>query len=198
LVAGAALCPGQDAFGTWKMNPYRSSSSGAPQFKVFVARFERHPRGEAFTLDSTAPGGHATTASTILYLDGKEREYQGDSCSGAQSSRRVDDRTIEIVYQCPGAWTRLVRRSSGQPNELVINITERRSDGSRIERHLILEKPPTKYPWLSWWVRPATERRLNKAHPQVSPARAAAPVTNRPRDSIPPHKKQGDWAQVGS
>lgn len=72
------------------------------------------------------------------------REYKGDTCSGTQSSRRIDPRTIEIVYKCPDSWTRFIRRLSAQPNDLAIDIAEKRSDDRRVERCLILEKQPDK------------------------------------------------------
>ena len=55
----------------------------------------------------------ATSCSMILYLDGKQREFRGDSCTGSQSSRRLDSRTIDILLNCPsGEWFRLTRLSS--------------------------------------------------------------------------------------
>jgi EAL domain-containing protein (putative c-di-GMP-specific phosphodiesterase class I) len=53
----------------------------------------------------------------------------------------VDGRTVEILRMCAtGDWVRLIRRSAAQPNELVLEITEQRSDGRRFERRLVLEK----------------------------------------------------------
>ena len=39
-----------------------------------------------------------------------------------------------------GEWTRFVRRMSGQPKELVLEITEQRPDGRRFERRLVLAR----------------------------------------------------------
>jgi len=140
LLLFAASGAGQEAFGTWKMNATRSTSAGAPQPRALVARFEAHPKGEVLTLDSRPRNGPATTFSSVLYLDGQEREYQGHSCSGTQSSRRLDRRTIEIVYERQDSWTRFIRRRPAQANELILDITEKLSNGRRLERHLILEK----------------------------------------------------------
>ena len=76
----------------------------------------------------------------ILYLDGKEREFQGDTCFGTQSSRRVDGRTVEIVYRCRDGWTRWMRRLPPETLELIFDVTEYLSDGRRFERRLVLEK----------------------------------------------------------
>jgi len=78
-------------------------------------------------------------SSTILYLDGAPRDVQDFACSGTQSSRRVDGQTVEILRKCAGGdWIWLLRRSG--PKELVLDITEHRSDGRRFERRLVLEK----------------------------------------------------------
>ena len=119
-----------DAFGIWKA-----------KLSNLTVRFETHAKGEVFTLDRTDRDGRATTSSTILYLDGHPRDFQDLGCSGTQSSRRVDSRTVEILRKCgSGEWTRFVRRMSGQPKELVLEITEQRPDGRRFERRLVLEK----------------------------------------------------------
>ena len=76
----------------------------------------------------------------ILCLDGKERELQGDTCFGTQSSRRVDGRTVEIVYRCRDGWTRWMRRLPPETLELIFDVTEYLSDGRRFERRLVLEK----------------------------------------------------------
>jgi hypothetical protein len=85
--------------------------------------------------------GRATTASSLLYLDGKPRDFQDANCSGTQASRRIDTQTVEVLRSCAnGGWIRLVRRFSAQPNELILDITEQQAGGARVERHLVLEK----------------------------------------------------------
>jgi len=138
MFLGATSSAGE-AFGVWKLNPARSTLAGNQ--KSLTLRIERHTRGEVFTFDTVAADGRASTSSTILYFDGKARDFQDSACSGTQSSRRVDGRTVEILRQCGnGGWTRFVRRLAAQPKELVLEITEQHSDGSRFERHLVLEK----------------------------------------------------------
>ena len=127
-----------DAFGIWKVNPIRSRDAFPKSLSV---RFEPHPKGEVFTLDRIDGDGRTSTSSTILYFDGKARDFQDHGCSGTQSSRRVDSRTVEILHKCAsGAGTQFVRRLSDQPNELVLEIMEQRADGRRLERRLVLEK----------------------------------------------------------
>jgi hypothetical protein len=138
LLVGAASRADED-FGVWKLNPARSTPAG--NHRSVTLRIERHTRGEVFTLDTVAADGRASTFSTILYLDGKARDFQDSACSGAQSSRRVDGRTIEISRKCAnGGWTRFVRRLLAQPNELVLEITEEQTGGRRFEQHLVLER----------------------------------------------------------
>lgn len=93
------------------------------------------------TLNRNGGDGRTTTSSTILYLDGKPSDFQDLGCSGTQSSRRVDNRTVEILRTCAsGDWTRFVRRLDAQTNELVLEITEQQPDGGRFEQRLVLEK----------------------------------------------------------
>jgi hypothetical protein len=129
-----------DGFGTWKVNLARSTFVGDPHPRAVAVRIERHAKGEVFTLDQIRGNGQVVTTSMILYLDGQERDFQGETCFGTQSSRRVDQRTIEIVYRCHDGWTRCIRRLPPEPKELVLEITEHLSDGRRFERRLVLEK----------------------------------------------------------
>lgn len=140
LICAGCTIPGfaGDAFGIWKVNPIRSVD---PRPMTLIVRFEPHSKGEVFTLDTTDRLGRASTSSTILYFDGKPRDFQDLGCSGTQLSRRLDGTAVEIIRKCEsGEWTRLVRRWSAQPKELVLEITEQQSDGRRFERHLVLEK----------------------------------------------------------
>jgi hypothetical protein len=129
-----------DAFGIWKVNPARSKFVADSYPRAVTLRIERHAKGEVFTLDQVRGNGETVTTSMILYLDGKEREFQGDACFGTQSSRRVDGRTVEIVYRCRDGWTRWIRRVPAEPKELILDIAEHPSNGRRFERRLMLEK----------------------------------------------------------
>jgi len=140
ILLGAA-CWADAAFGVWYINAARSTFSGDTQPKGFTVRIEPHAKGEVFTLDRMEADGRTTTSSSILYLDGKERDYQEPGCSGTQSSRRVDSQTVEILRKCAtGAWRRVVCRSVVRPKELTLDITERHPDGRRFERRVVLEK----------------------------------------------------------
>lgn len=122
----------------WKLNPSRSTLAGIE--KRVTLRIEPHARGEVFTLDTLASDGRASTFSTILYLDGRVREFQDSSCSGTQLSRRLDSRTVEILRECSsGAKVRLIRRAV-EPGVLVLEITEQQTGGRRFKRRLVMEK----------------------------------------------------------
>jgi hypothetical protein len=138
LLAGPTWADG--AFGSWKMNPGRSILLTALQPRSLTVRIEPHARGEVFTMDRVERDGRATSDSTLLYLDGKPRDFQDSGCSGTQSSQGVDNRTVEILRTCAtGDWTRIIRRLTGE-TELVLEITACEADGRRVERRLVLEK----------------------------------------------------------
>jgi hypothetical protein len=127
-----------EAFGVWKLNPARSTLAGNE--KSVTLRIEPHTRGEVLTLDTIAADGRASTFSTILYFDGKARDFQDSACLGTQSSRRLDGGTVEILRECAnGERIRLVRRTA-QPGALILEITEQGKDGHRSERRLVMEK----------------------------------------------------------
>ena len=127
-----------DSFGVWITN---TSLSKNPYNRTVSFRFEPHAKGEVFTLDQVDRDGRSTTSSTILYLDGKEREFAGFGCSGMQSSRRLDTQTVEILRTCrSGESTRILRRLSSDTKELILEITEKRTEFRRLERRLVLEK----------------------------------------------------------
>src|SRR3954462_6353044 len=131
LLSATCFGHGPDATsGTWKMNAARSAFAGSAPFRSLTVRIERHPKGEVFTLDRIETDGRATSSSTILYLDGEPRRFEDFGCSGIQSSRRADERTVEIVRMCAsGGWMRLLGRASARLNELVLEISEQSADG---------------------------------------------------------------------
>ena len=134
-------CGAEGPFGAWKMNSTRSTWAGEANPKSLTLRIEPHAQGEVFTLDRIYADGRATSASTILYLDGRPHDFEDFGCSGTQSSRRVDSRTVEILQTCAGgAATRFVRRVSAESKELILEVTDHQRDGRRVERRLVLEK----------------------------------------------------------
>ena len=130
----------EGAFGTWKMNPARSTFTGDPHPRAVTVRIEPHPKGEMFTFDRIRADGGAATLSLILYLDGRERDFDSEECPGLQSSRRLDGRTVEIFCTCQERSVHFIRRLPAQPNQLILDITESFADGRHFERHLVLEK----------------------------------------------------------
>jgi hypothetical protein len=97
-------------FGSWKLNPARSTFSGVTPPKSLTLRVEPHAKGEV-TVDRTETSGRATSSSMILYLDGVAQHFQNARCSGTQSSRRVDSQTVEILCTCTsGESTKFLRR----------------------------------------------------------------------------------------
>ena len=140
LVPLGVACWAQAAYGTWRLNAARSTFAGDIQPRSFTLRIERHSRGEVCTLDRIEADGRAISSSTILYLDGRERDFRDGECSGTQSSRRMDSQTIEILRNCgPSAWIRFVRRIAPK-NQLVLEVSEQRTNGRRFERRLVFEK----------------------------------------------------------
>jgi hypothetical protein len=124
-----------DAIGIWNVSQMRSMN---PYPHSLTVRFQTHAKGEVFALDRT-DARWITASRTFLYFDGEARDYRGGTCSGTQSSRRVDRQTIEILQRCAtDESTRFVRRASGWSRELILDISEEHPDGHVLRRHLIL------------------------------------------------------------
>ena len=105
-----------------------------------MIRIEPHTNGEVCTLDRIETDGRAISSSTVLYLDSKARDFRDGECSGTQSSRRIDNRTIEILRNCgTGTSIRFVRWTAPK-NQLVLEVFEQRTNGRRVERRLVFEK----------------------------------------------------------
>ena len=96
IVLWGAGCFGQP-FGSWRLNATRSTFAGDTQPRSFTIRIEPHTKGEVCTLDRIEADGRAISSSSILYLDGKERDFRDGECSGTQSSRRIDRDRKSVV-----------------------------------------------------------------------------------------------------
>jgi hypothetical protein len=130
LILGAVRSWPQEAFGTWKGLDRRG--------KAVVLRIEPHARGEVVTVDRILPSGTAATTSLILSLNGEPREFRGERCAGTQTSKRLDDRTIEIRFQCQdGRTVHIVRRVS---RKLVVEFSDQPHGSRPVAWRLIFEK----------------------------------------------------------
>src|SRR5260370_2138912 len=98
----AAISFGQTS-GTWKLNAARSTFAGGAPFKSLIARIERHPKGEVFTLDRIETDGRTTSSSTILYLDGEPRRFDAFRLPGIPFSRAAATRSPGAPV-CSQAW----------------------------------------------------------------------------------------------
>ena len=139
LLPGVTLMAG-GPYGSWKMDASHSTFPAEIPPKSLAVRIESHAKGDVFTLDRIERDGRATSDSTLLYLDGRERDFDDGGCSGSQTSRQIDSRTVEILRKCAaGTWTRFVWRVS-DGSALVLEITERHRDGRQAVRRVVLEK----------------------------------------------------------
>jgi hypothetical protein len=127
--------------GTWEMDSARSSFIGAVPPKSLTMRIEPHARGSVFTLDRIEADGRATSSSTILYLDSTPRNLQDFECSGTQSSRWLNEQTMEIRRACTSTdsiW--LLRQSVQNSKELMVTIARKNRRGPSFEWRLVLKK----------------------------------------------------------
>jgi hypothetical protein len=141
LTICSTACWAGSVLGTWRMDRARSRFAGADQPQSVTVRIEPHAKGRVFTLDRLERDGRNTSFSSVLYLDGASRDFQDFACSGMQSSRWQDERTIEIRRACSNGesiWR--VRESAGNSRELMIEIMEKSRDGSTLGSRVVLKR----------------------------------------------------------
>jgi hypothetical protein len=140
-------CSAQDAFGTWRMNPARSRLSWSNPRSITV-RIAPHAKGEVFTYERISRIGLTETFSVILYLDGRAREWQGSDCSGTLLSRRLNSRTVEILWNCnDGGHIQFIRKIDPNARDLILDQTSSHPNRRGLERHLVLEKQDSDPPY---------------------------------------------------
>ena len=141
LIMIVAAHAAESVFGIWKVDTTRSTPKGSIQPMALTVRIDPHAKGEVFTLDRIEADGRTISSSTILYFDGAPHDFQDSRCSGTQSSRRLDSRTIEIARTCAsGGSITIVRRLAATSKELIFDITEHHPDGRTFDLRLVLEK----------------------------------------------------------
>ena len=139
-VCSTACCAGS-LLGTWRMDRARSWFAGPDQPRSLTVRIEPHAKGRVFSLDRLEGDGRNTSFNSVLYFDGIFRAIQDFACSGMQSSRWQDERTIEIRRACSNSeavWR--VRESAENSKELTIEITEKSRGGSTLGWRVVLRK----------------------------------------------------------
>ena len=141
LTVCSTACWAGSILGTWRMDRARSRFAGPDQPQSLTVRIEPHAKGRVFTLDRLEADGRSTSFSSVLYLDGRSHDFQDFACSGTQSSRWQDERTIEIRRVCSNGesiWR--IRESAENSRELTIEITEKSRDGSTLGWRVVLKR----------------------------------------------------------
>ena len=147
LIMIVAAHAAESVFGIWKVDTTRSTPKGSIQPMALTVRIDPHAKGEVFTLDRIEADGRTISSSTILYFDGAPHDFQDSRCSGTQSSRRLDSRTIEIARTCAsGGSITIVRRLAATSKELIFDITEQKElqeqlrQSQKFDLRLVLER----------------------------------------------------------
>ena len=140
LTICSTACWAGSVLGTWTMDRARSRFAGPDQPQSLTVRMEPHAKGRVLTLDRLGANGRTTSSSTILYFDGAARQIEDFECSGTQSSRRSDERTVEIRRVCSTGESIWLVRESANSKELTIEMTDKRPGGSILSSYVVLQK----------------------------------------------------------
>ena len=106
LTAVAVLTPRQTEpwFGTWRLNPEKSSNREEPSpYKRQTCRIEPWEDGLKVTYEMVGTRGGVTHTEWTGKFDGKDYPMQGVDTVLTNAYRRIDDRSYEIVIKVDGA-----------------------------------------------------------------------------------------------
>lgn len=114
LVVSVALCA-QGAlaksplFGTWKLDPAKSTFSPGPAPKSQTAKLDAVEGGMRTVADRIEADGSLTHFEWTVKFDGKDYPVTGDPGRDAVSVRKIDDYTLEITNKKAGKTTTTIR-----------------------------------------------------------------------------------------
>jgi len=99
-MAGEPLGPW---FGTWKLNPAKSTSNSESRFKRVTLKVEPSQDGLKVTYDMVGIRGGVTHMEWIGKFDGKDYPVQGVDYVLTNAYTPVDERSYQIVIRVDGA-----------------------------------------------------------------------------------------------
>jgi hypothetical protein len=100
LMAGEPLGPW---FGTWKLNPAKSTSNSESRFKRVTLKVEPSQDGLKVTYDMVGIRGGVTHMEWTGKFDGKDYPVQGVDYVLTNAYTPVDERSYQIVIKVDGA-----------------------------------------------------------------------------------------------
>ena len=111
VVALAQVSPaaGNVRYGTWKLDPAKSTFSPGPAPKSQTAKIDPVDNGMKLVADRTEADGSKTHFEWTAKFDGKDYPVTGDPGRDAVSVKKIDDFTLEITNKKAGKATTIIR-----------------------------------------------------------------------------------------
>src|SRR5499427_10268500 len=100
LMAGEPLGPW---FGTWKLNPAKSTSNSESRFKRVTLKVEPWQDGLKVTYEMVGVRGGVTHMEWTGKFDGRDYPMQGVDNVLTNAYRKIDDRSYENVIKIEGS-----------------------------------------------------------------------------------------------
>ena len=143
VMASVAVGQGQGdpRVGTWKLNPAKSKTSGAPPRSGSI-KYEAAAGGSTMIADSVDSAGAAYHYELTGALDGKDVKIVGRCPWGDTAARtRIDDKTNETVYKQNGKVTVTIRSVlSGDGRSITFTSTGSLPDGTKVGSVAVYDK----------------------------------------------------------
>src|SRR5262245_3354792 len=119
-------------FGTWKLNPEKSTSNSESRFKRVTSKIEPWRDGLKVTYDMVGTRGGITHMEWTGKFDGKDYAVQGVDYVLTNAYRLIDERRYEITIKVDGSpAATAVAAVSTDGRTLTVVTTERDGRGQR-------------------------------------------------------------------
>jgi hypothetical protein len=125
LIAGEPLGPW---FGTWKLNPAKSTSNSESRFKRVTLKVEPSQDGLKVTYDMVGIRGGVTHMEWIGKFDGKDYPVQGVDYVLTNAYTPVDERSYQIVIRVDGAVAATARVVVSPDGKMLTTSTVEKND----------------------------------------------------------------------
>lgn len=131
-IAALTLRQTEPWFGTWRLNPSKSSNREEPSpYKRQTCRIEPWRDGLKVTYEMIGTRGGVTHTEWTGKFDGRDYPMQGVDTVLTNAYRRIDDRSYEIVIKIDGAVV-ATAKAAVSPDGKTMNVVTERKDASGI------------------------------------------------------------------
>src|SRR5215467_12190971 len=138
LMAGEPLGPW---FGTWKLNPAKSTSNSESRFKRVTLKVEPWQDGLKVTYDLVGTRGGVTHMEWLGKFDGKDYPVQGVDYVLTHAYTRLNDRSYQITIKIDGVVSAIAKVEVSADGKTLTTLTSGKdARGDTVETTAVYER----------------------------------------------------------